>query len=168
MAMRAVDELELPELDPNDPELRGDRWESVMRELRELGSWLVRAPLGVIVLDRTAGEQFLRTKSAIFPGLLLAEIFGIEEGPLHEQMTRNIININGKDHSRLRGLINPALSPARGGAPATDDAGDPRRALGRTGSLAAVRLRGADRQALSLPDDRTGDGGVGSGRAQAA
>ncbi len=79
--------------------------------LREQGSWLARAPLGVIVLDRDAGEQFLRTRSAIFPGLLLAEIFGITDGPLHEQMTRNIININGPAHSRLRGLVNPALSP---------------------------------------------------------
>ena len=64
-----------------------------------------------MVLDRAAGETFLRTRSAIFPGLLLAEIFGITDGPLHEQMTRNIINVNGAAHSRLRGLVNPALSP---------------------------------------------------------
>src|SRR4051794_20311156 len=109
--MTLVSELDLPELDPNDPELRGERWHAAMRELREQGSWLARAPLGVVVLDRAAGEQFLRTKSAIFPGLLLAQIFGIADGPLHEQMVRNIININGPDHARLRGLVNPALSP---------------------------------------------------------
>src|SRR5690242_10494740 len=82
-----------------------------MRELRDGGAWLARAPLGTVVLDRAAGELFLRTKSAIFPGLLLAQLFNITEGPLYEQMVRNIINVNGPDHARLRGLVNPALSP---------------------------------------------------------
>lgn len=109
--MPLVTELDLPELDPNDPALRGERWHDAMRALRTGGSWLARAPLGVVVLDRAAGERLLRTRSAIFPGLLLAEIFGITEGPLHEQMVRNIININGEDHARLRGLVNTALSP---------------------------------------------------------
>jgi cytochrome P450 len=64
-----------------------------------------------VVLDRAVGEQFLRTKSAIFPGLLLAQLFGIADGPLYEQMVRNIINVNDSDHARLRSLVNPALSP---------------------------------------------------------
>src|SRR3954451_15431792 len=109
--MPLVTELDLPEIDLNDPELRGERWHEVMRELRDSGAWLARAPLGTVVLDRAAGEQVLRTKSAIFPGMLLAQLFDISEGPLHEQMTRNIINVNGPDHARLRGLVNPALSP---------------------------------------------------------
>jgi cytochrome P450 len=109
--MPLVTELDLPEIDLNDPELRGERWHEVMRELRDSGSWLARAPLGTVVLDRAAGEQFLRTKSAIFPGLLLAQLFNISDGPLYEQMVRNIINVNGSDHSRLRSLVNPALSP---------------------------------------------------------
>jgi cytochrome P450 len=106
-----VTDLDLPEIDLNDPQLRGERWHAAMRELRESGAWLARAPLGTVVLDRAAGEQFLRTKSAIFPGLLLAQLFGINDGPLYEQMVHNIINVNGSDHSRLRSLVNPALSP---------------------------------------------------------
>ena len=109
--MPLVTDLDLPELDLNDPTLRGARWHEVMRELRDSGSWLARAPLGTVVLDRAAGEHFLRTKSAIFPGLLLAQLFNITDGPLYEQMTRNIINVNGSDHARLRSLVNPALSP---------------------------------------------------------
>src|SRR5947209_11502735 len=109
--MALVTELDLPTFDPADPELRGSRWHAAMRELRESDSWLAQAPLGVIVTDRRAGEKLLRTRSAVFPGLLLAEIFGIEHGPLHEQMTRNLINVNGPAHARLRGLVNPALSP---------------------------------------------------------
>ena len=109
--MPSVDELDLPALDPTDPELRGDRWHEAMADLRASGAKLARAPLGTVVLDREAGEQVLRTKAAIFPGMLLAELFGITEGPLHEQMARNVINVNGRDHGRLRGLVNPALSP---------------------------------------------------------
>ena len=109
--MPLVTELNLPEIDLSDPALRGARWHEVMGELQRCGSWLARAPLGTVVLDRAAGEQFLRTKSAIFPGLLLAQLFNISDGPLYEQMVRNIINVNGSDHSRLRSLVNPALSP---------------------------------------------------------
>jgi cytochrome P450 len=109
--MPLVTDLDLPEIDLSDPELRGARWHEAMRELRDGGSWLARAPLGIVVLDRAAGEQFLRTKSAIFPGLLLAQLFNITDGPLYEQMVRNIINVNGADHSRLRSLVNPALGP---------------------------------------------------------
>jgi cytochrome P450 len=40
----------------------------------------------------------------------IAEIFGVSEGPLYEQMRRNILHVNGPDHTRLRSLVNPALS----------------------------------------------------------
>src|SRR5438132_8094026 len=64
-----------------------------------------------MVLDREAGEFFLRTRSAIFPGMKIAEIFEVTEGPLYEEMKRNILHVNGPDHTRLRSLVNPALSP---------------------------------------------------------
>jgi cytochrome P450 len=47
----------------------------------------------------------------VFPGLTIADLFGITEGPLREEIVRNIINVNGDDHRRLRNLVNPALSP---------------------------------------------------------
>src|SRR5204863_246837 len=73
--------------------------------------WLARNPFGYMVLDRESGEFFLRTRSAIFPGMKLAEIFDVTEGPLYEEMKRNILHVNGPDHTRLRSLVNPALSP---------------------------------------------------------
>ncbi len=63
------------------------------------------------MLDRESGEFFLRTKDAVFPGLTIADLFGIADGPLREEIVRNIININGADHRRLRNLVNPALAP---------------------------------------------------------
>ncbi len=108
--MSLVSELELPVFDYTDPTLRGDRFHEAMAEVREQG-WLAEAPFGYMVLDREAGEYFLRTRSAIFPGMKIAEIFGVTEGPLYEQMVRNILHVNGPDHSRLRSLVNPSLSP---------------------------------------------------------
>jgi cytochrome P450 len=108
--MTLVSELELPGFDYTDPSLRGERFHARMRELRSAGGWLASGPYGVIVLDREAGEWFLRTREAIFPGMTIAEIFEVGEGPLREQMERNILHVNGPDHTRLRSLVNPALS----------------------------------------------------------
>jgi cytochrome P450 len=115
--MTLVSELELPSFDPTDTEMRGERFHAAMAEVRaqaaagEGPDWLVRSPFGFMTLDREAGEFFLRTRSAIFPGMKIAEIFGVAEGALYEQMRRNILHVNGSDHTRLRRLVNPALSP---------------------------------------------------------
>jgi len=104
-------ELELPQFDHTDPELRGDRFRAAMAGVQAHDGWLAANPYGFTVLDREAGEFFLRTKDAVFPGLTIAELFQISDGPLHEEIVKNIININGADHGRLRRLVNPALSP---------------------------------------------------------
>jgi cytochrome P450 len=109
--MTLVTELELPQLDHTDPELRGERYRAAMAELDGHDGWLAANPFGFTVLDRKAGEFFLRTRHAVFPGLTIAELFQISDGPLHEEIVRNIININGDDHGRLRKLVNPALAP---------------------------------------------------------
>jgi cytochrome P450 len=108
--MPRVEELELPSLDYTDPTLRGERFHAAMHDLRAHG-WLAAGPYGYAVLDREAAEHFLRTRSAVFPGMTIAEIFDVREGPLYEEMRRNILHINGPHHTRLRRLVNPALSP---------------------------------------------------------
>src|SRR3954469_9275505 len=108
--MTALADLELPSFDYLDPGLRGERFHVAMAELAER-NWLATMPLGCVAVDREAGEFFLRSRSFTFPGLKIAEIFGIDEGPLAEEIRRNILHINGADHSRLRGLVNPAFTP---------------------------------------------------------
>ncbi len=104
-------ELELPSFDHTDATLRGDRYRQAMAALRGHDGWLAASPFGFIVLDRDAGEFFLRTKAALFPGLTIADLFGITDGPLREEIVKNIINLGGDDHRRLRNLVNPALAP---------------------------------------------------------
>jgi cytochrome P450 len=108
--MTTVGELELPAFDYLDPTLRGERFHATMRELLETG-WLASMPLGFVVLEREAGEFFLRSRSFTFPGMKIAEIFGIDDGPLWEEIRRNILHLNGADHGRLRGLVNPFFTP---------------------------------------------------------
>src|SRR4051794_11607931 len=108
--MALATELELPSVDLNDLALRGERFHAVMRELRETG-WLAAAPLGFVVLDREAATFFLRTRSATFPGMKIAELFEVDSGPLREEMDRNILHLNGDVHRRLRNLVNPAFTP---------------------------------------------------------
>src|ERR1700712_2456232 len=103
-------ELDLPSVDPNDPELRGQSFVTTMTALAER-TWLARMPLGYLTLDREAGEFFLRSRSATFPGQKIAELFGIDDGPLREEIDRNILHIDGADHRRLRTLLNPFFTP---------------------------------------------------------
>ena len=105
-----VTDIDLPELDYLAPELKGDRFHEVMAQLAER-SWLATSPIGIFVLDREAAAFFLRTRSATFPGMKIAEMFQVREGPLLEQMRRNILHVNGDRHRRLRNLVNPAFTP---------------------------------------------------------
>src|ERR1700758_1020123 len=136
--MTAVSELDLPTFDHTDAAMRGERFHAAMAEVREQG-WLAQAPFGYMTLDREAGEFFLRTRSAIFPGMKIAEIFGVTEGPLYEQMRRNILHVNGADHTRLRSLVNPALSPRERGARADG----PEAAMAATTSERSASVNGS-------------------------
>jgi cytochrome P450 len=110
--MALVTELDLPEFDyyGDVDDLRGERFHEVMTELREQ-SWLAHSEIAYFVLEREAASFFLRTRSATFPGMKIAELFGIDDGPLFEEIKRNILHLNGEDHRRLRNLVNPSFTP---------------------------------------------------------
>jgi cytochrome P450 len=108
--MPAIDELDLVDFDYLDPQFNGERYHRELLALRD-EHWIVRVPLGYLVLDREAGEELLRSRRTTFPGMKIAELFGIEDGPLYEEMQRNILHLNGEDHRRLRNLVNPFFTP---------------------------------------------------------
>src|SRR3954462_2211538 len=108
--MALVTELELPAFDYTDPTLRGPHYHETMASLRAQG-WLAASEMGYFVLDREAVEFFLKWRSVTFPGMQVAEGFGVTGGPLYDEISRNILNIDGENHRRLRNLVNPALTP---------------------------------------------------------
>ena len=85
-AMTLVSELELPGFDYTDPSLQGRALSRGHARVQRPGLARLRALRATIVLDREAGEWWLRTRDAIFPGMTIAEIFDVREGPLYEQM----------------------------------------------------------------------------------
>ena len=111
--MVLVTDLDLPELDLGSGELAGGGYHRVLAGLGSQGEhrWLARSPLAVIVLDREAGEFFLRSRATAFPGRQIADIFGVTAGPLREQIDANILNQQGRQHRRLRALVGPAFTP---------------------------------------------------------
>ena len=108
--MTVVNDLDLPQFDYTDPELRGDRFHARMRELRD-ESWIARTDLGFVLLDREAVNFFLKSKSAEFPGVKMFQLLGIDQGPLYENLSKNIISLNGDQHRRLRALVRDEFTP---------------------------------------------------------
>jgi cytochrome P450 len=108
--MTKVTELDLPVFDYSAPDLTGEVYHRRLAEVREKG-WLAQGPLSYIVLDREAGEFFLRSRATAFPGRQIADLFGITAGRLREQIDANILNQTGDRHRRLRALVGPAFTP---------------------------------------------------------
>src|ERR1700729_2765759 len=109
--MTLVTDLDLPAIDLDSDELAGDSYHTLLAEVRGSGAWLASSPVAFIVLDREAGEFFLRSRQASFPGREIADLFGITGGPLREQIDANILNQTGERHRRLRALVGPAFTP---------------------------------------------------------
>lgn len=102
--------LDWPTFDPATPGLSGAEFHDALQELAA-SSWLAKVPLGYLTLDRDAGEFFLRTKAATFPGQLIAELYAVGPGPLRDEIDNNILHLSGDRHRRLRNLLNPFFTP---------------------------------------------------------
>jgi cytochrome P450 len=108
--MNLVSELDLPTFDYTAADFSADRYHQQLAETRRRG-WLAKSLLAFILLDRDAGEFFLRSRKTAFPGRQIAEFFGVSSGPLAEHIDANILNLTGEQHRRLRALVGPALTP---------------------------------------------------------
>jgi cytochrome P450 len=109
--MTNVDELDLPLFEQEDAALSGEPFHRQMLGLLETG-WLARSSfLGYVVLDRESVDHVLRTRSARMPAIELLELQGVTEGPIHDQLAGNLLNLHGEPHRRLRGLVQSAFTP---------------------------------------------------------
>jgi cytochrome P450 len=108
--MTAVADLDLPEFDYTNPDLRGDRFHETMEDLRER-SWIATSEFGYVVLDRESAGFFLRSRKAEFPGVYMFDLLGITDGPLRSSLSRNILTLGDEQHARLRALVQPSFTP---------------------------------------------------------
>ncbi len=111
--MTVVSELDLPSIDLTGPDLSGDAHHQQLASLPRSGEfgWLASSPLAYIVLDRESAEFFLRSRATAFPGREIADLFGVTNGRLREQIDANILNQQGERHRRLRALVGGAFTP---------------------------------------------------------
>jgi cytochrome P450 len=105
-----VTDLDLPAFDCTASDLAAEVCHQRLASVRKHG-WLARSPLGLVVLDREAGEFFLRSKSATFPGRMLADLAGVTSGPARQLVEGNLLNGSGDLHRRMRAVAAQAMSP---------------------------------------------------------
>ena len=165
-AVTDVSALDLPDFDLGDPTLHGPAFHAAMAARRRA----VLARPSAARLPRCSTGRPASTSCAAahatFPGQLIAELYGIESGPLREEIDRNILHIDGDDHARLRRLVNPFFTPraADRWRPAM------RGFLEELWSAVdgSLRARRGVRQAVPVADDRDGHGRADQRRAAAA
>ena len=109
--MPTLEELELPTIGLTDTDLVGESFHEALGALAE-HHWLVRMDLGFVVLARDAVNTILRTRHARMPAIELLELQGVTEGPMHDQLSGNLLNLHGEPHRRLRGLVQSSFTPA--------------------------------------------------------
>jgi len=74
-------------------------------------SWLVRTPLGVLVIARDKVEKLLgdtRLRSSL---LDFVRLQGLTDGPIYEWLAHTLLAVEGADHTRLRKLVSRAFTP---------------------------------------------------------
>ena len=109
--MASVDELQWPTVGLDDAAMVGRHFHEALGALRD-DSWLARTDLGYVVLDRASVDRVLRTRHARMPAIELLELQGVTEGPIHDQLSGNLLNLHGEPHRRLRGLVQSSFTPA--------------------------------------------------------
>jgi cytochrome P450 len=107
--MSLLTTLDIPPFPYTDAAMHGPRFHDALRDLTQQG-WLATGPYGAILLDRAGVDYFLRHRDTRTPGMPMSEFYEIDDGPLRGLIDNNILNLEGADHRRLRGLVNGPLS----------------------------------------------------------
>ncbi|MDQ3790493.1 MAG: cytochrome P450, partial [Actinomycetota bacterium] len=74
-------------------------------------SWYADSPLGVLVLRYAEARELLRDPRLDHNGKRYLEMMGVVDGPIRDWFVPMIVNHDGEDHRRLRGLVNKAFTP---------------------------------------------------------
>lgn len=74
-------------------------------------SWYAESPLGILVLRHADAQELLRDRRLDHNGHGYMEQSGVVEGPIYDWFVPMIVNNDGDDHRRLRGLVSKAFTP---------------------------------------------------------
>lgn len=99
---------DIPFLDIVDQEFRFDSPEVVEAQER---SWYADSPLGILVLRYAESRDLLRDPRLDHNGKRYLEMGGVVSGPIYDWFVPMIVNHDGEEHRRLRGLVNKAFTP---------------------------------------------------------
>ncbi len=100
----------IPSIDMLDPATQ-DRVDEVYAELHADGHWMARGPMWSTVVSDAAARELWRDDRFATPMAAMLELQGITEGPVHARTRRNVLALEGADHSRVRRLVSPAFTP---------------------------------------------------------
>ncbi|UBU18264.1 cytochrome P450 [Nonomuraea gerenzanensis] len=76
-------------------------------------SWYADSPFGLLVLRYEEASDLLRDRRLNHDGRRYMETHGITEGPIYDWFVPMIVNHEGEEHRRLRGLMNKAFTARR-------------------------------------------------------
>src|SRR3954451_14264010 len=68
-------------------------------------------PIGPEILSYDLARTVLRDPRFVVPAGIHLSAHGITSGPLWDRVTHSILNMEGEEHRRLRGLVSRAFTP---------------------------------------------------------
>lgn len=77
----------------------------------QAASWYADSPIGLVVLRYAQARALLRDQRFDHNGRLFMERNGVVGGPVYDWFVPMIVNLDGDDHRRLRGLVSRAFTP---------------------------------------------------------
>jgi cytochrome P450 len=99
---------EVPYLNITDPRFGFDSPEVAAARA---ASWYAQSPIGILVLRHAEAQELLRDRRLDHGGREYMARNGITDGPIYDWYLPMMVNRDGADHRRIRGLVNKAFTP---------------------------------------------------------
>lgn len=99
---------DVPFLDVTDPDFIFDAPQVSAAQAR---SWYADSPIGLLVLRYAEAAELLRDRRLDHNGKGFMARNGIADGPIYDWYVPMIVNQEGSEHRRLRGLVHKAFTP---------------------------------------------------------
>lgn len=99
---------DVPFLNVVDPEFDFTSPEVMLAQAR---SWYAESPIGLLVLRYAEAQDLMRDRRLDHNGRGYMERNGVFDGPIFDWFVPMIVNRDGKDHLRLRGLVAKTFTP---------------------------------------------------------